>query len=140
MPGFSATARAGVLAHVLRFKESEGGRILGLTLPSFYLYVEQSQIIGETMMKDARMNIAYDFEGDESGFEDKERYARQILDGDNEDYYGFGYCYEFDEFPHADEHEYFHDFDSYYRLIERLPALERLMDKNEFVGSDVVYF
>jgi phage terminase large subunit-like protein len=48
-------------------------------------------------MKDPRKSIAYDFEGDESDFDDKGRYARPVLDGDNDNYYGFGYCYEYDD-------------------------------------------
>jgi len=47
-------------------------------------------------MKDARMSIAYDFEGDRRDFDNRERYARPVLDGDNENHYGFGYCYEYD--------------------------------------------
>jgi phage terminase large subunit-like protein len=49
-------------------------------------------------MKDLRMSIIYDFEGDEGDFDDKWRYARPVLDGDNENHYGFGYCYEYDDF------------------------------------------
>ena len=36
-----------------------------------------------------------------------------------------------------DEYKYFHDFDSYYKFMSRLPALRRLMDRGEFVGNDV---
>ena len=43
------------------------------------------------------MNIIYDFESDKDDIEDKKRYARPILDGDNDKYYGFGYCYEYDD-------------------------------------------
>ena len=52
-------------------------------------------------MTDPRMNITYDFVSNKDyDDEDKERYARPILDGDNENYYGFGYNYEDDDvFP-----------------------------------------
>ena len=39
-----------------------------------------------------------------------------------------------------DEDEYYHDFNSYYRFINRLPALQRLMARGEFVGDDVWVF
>ena len=50
-------------------------------------------------MKDPRINITYDFEGNAGDdFDSKEQYARPILDGDNENYYGFGYDYD-EAFP-----------------------------------------
>jgi hypothetical protein len=91
-------------------------------------------------MKDLRMSIIYDFEGDEGDFDDKRRYARPVLDGDNENHYGFGYCYEYDDFHDTDEYDYYHDFDSYFRLIERFPAFQQLKDRGEWVGDDVIYF
>jgi hypothetical protein len=61
-------------------------------------------------------------------FDDSDKlYLRPICGGDN--------GYEWVEA--GDEYEYFHDFDSYYRFIQRLPALRRLMDRGEFVGNDV---
>ena len=46
------------------------------------------------MTKDPRMAIIYDFDGGEGcESDDKEQYARPILDGDNETYYGFGFDY-----------------------------------------------
>ena len=53
------------------------------------------------MMKDQRMNITYDFEDEgKDEFDNKEQYACPVLDGDNENNYGFGYCYEYDDiFP-----------------------------------------
>lgn len=36
--------------------------------------------------------------------------------------------------------EYFHDFDSYFRFINRLPKLLRLMESGEFVGDDAIDF
>ena len=50
-------------------------------------------------MTDPRMNVTYDFEGDDDcTLDDKERYARPILDGNNKAYYGFGY--EYDDLDH----------------------------------------
>jgi len=46
------------------------------------------------MTKAPRMTIIYDFDGGEDcECEGKEQYARPILDGDNEKYYGFGFEY-----------------------------------------------
>ena len=51
------------------------------------------------MAKYLRMNITYDFESDEDcNLDDREQFARPILDGDNEPHYGFGY--EYDDLDH----------------------------------------
>jgi len=54
-------------------------------------------------MKDPREKLHDDFEVDEcdecdGGDDDKAAYARPVLDGDNEEYYGFGYDYD-EPFP-----------------------------------------
>ena len=71
----------------------------------------------------------HNFDGDNEP-DDEEKYLCPIYGGDN--------GYEWVEYDTADEYEYFHDFDSYFRFMKRLPRLRRLMDRGEFVGNDVV--
>ena len=66
------------------------------------------------------MSIIYDFEGDDDDIRGYERSLRRL--------------------DPADEYEYFHDFDSYYSFINRLPKLRRLLDKGEWVGDDAFAF
>jgi len=63
----------------------------------------------------------------DNGLDNGKKYLRPIWGGDN--------GYEWIETD--DAYEYFHDFDSYYRFINRLPALRRLMDRGEWIGNDI---
>ena len=71
----------------------------------------------------------HNFDGNDEP-DDGKKYLRPIYGGDN--------GYEWGGDDTADEYEYFHDFDSFFRFMKRLPALRRLMDRGEFVGNDVV--